>query len=147
VDHHHRARGIGKVLFTPEDRFRVQMVGTVRRAAAVGAWTAAGDTARRGGVRRPKAPRRRRRPGGQRRAFHGDFDGALDNPSHGAASIFSLHLRLFGDQGVHLVVGEFLGEAGGQRLEAVQEALDLGGALLTLPSTSFVGSRCGSCSR
>ena len=78
----------------------------------------------------PLAARERRHIGIARRTaqrVHRDLDRAVELPAIGGVDLL-LQLALLGDERVHLVVGELLGELRAHRLEALEQRLDLGRA-------------------
>ncbi len=105
----------------PGHRFGVEMVGRLVEEEHVGALqqeAAEGDAAAL--AARELGHVRIARRAAQR--VHGDLDGAVELPAVAGVDLL-LQLALLGDELVHLVVAELLGEARRDRLEAVDERL------------------------
>ncbi len=69
---------------------------------------------------------------------HRNFDRAVQFPGVGLVDLF-LQFALLGDQGLHILGREILGEAGADRLEAVDQRLGLGEPLDDVAEDVLVG--------
>ncbi len=126
-DGHHGAFVFVQELLEPGHRFGIEVIGGLIEQQQVGTRQqepAQGDAA-------TLAARQPGHVGIPRRAAQGverDLDGALQLPAVGGVDLL-LQLALLGDQGVHLVVGELLGEARRDLLEPVEQPLHPGDPL------------------
>ncbi len=126
-DRDHGARIVFEKALQPRDQFRIEMVGRLVEQQQVG--TLQQQPAQRHST--PLAAGERPHLGLARRAaqrVHRDLDRTVELPAVGLVDLF-LQFALFGDQRLHFVGCEVLGEPGADRLEPVEQRLGFGQSL------------------